>query len=121
MNNVGNAATLFEGIELVERAVNGMYADGCPKEPLEYLAELIADLKHEYDELPDAILNATADAVIECPTCRHSSKDRDMLGRKTYACTAPNGERCPVARACGFRDPRDPADGISEFLKRQSA
>lgn len=123
--NPNPSEQLYAAIELATRALAGMYESGADREALEGLAITVADLKHEHDKLPDLIQEHERR---ECETCRLGQKDLnpacDLIGDSIefdIHCSAKSVYQCPVVRACGFRDPKDPLDSVPAFLRRQTA
>lgn len=121
MSAINPAESLYAAIALADRALAGMYAAGADRKAVATLAELVEDLKHQHDLLPDCIQENEGD---HCPECEHGYRDlhpgcdSDQDPVWEWHCKARRVWQCPIVRACGFRDPSDPMGDVPGFLRQ---
>jgi len=121
--NKNPAQELAAGLKQAREALTEMHKAGADVGTLEYLEALLIDASDEASVMHQRIKE---DERAHCPECRYAYRDANPeaihggTGLWRYECQQDNPYKCPVVRACGFRDPSDPLDGVPEFLKRQA-
>ena len=119
-----NAADdLKQAVELAYRALGQISVEGADREVVQEFADAVVDFESSVQNLPWRIHELERAHCEECPHSR-ADVDPECIGAAAwmtrYECEAPSMYKCPVIRACGYRDPKDPLDAVPGFLKRQA-
>lgn len=102
------AQKLAQAIDLAQQAANDLHRLGVDNAALRGLDNIVADLKAEYGELPDAIFDAECE---QCRHCQHGKQEQQRLAVGDAFYMRDDGIecgavwfQCPSVIAAGFTD-----------------